>query len=102
MVEIAANIRYCSTEKGFFPKENFKIIKDNQLFNQGIHLKKFSFIGKSKTYNYTQSNLQTTCVNHCSKVALDELVRSLLKFIFLGMGFSDRSDQQITDLSFDT
>ena len=47
-------------------------------------------------------NLATAYVNDCSKAKLHELIRSLLKFIFLGMNFSDHSDQWITDLLFDT
>ena len=57
---------------------------------------------KFETYNYTQSNLSTTCANDCSKVKVHELVRLLLQFICLGMDFSDHANQRITDLSFDT
>ena len=44
---------------------------------------------KSEAHNCTQPNLSTACVNDCTKVKLHELVRSLLKFIYLGMYFSD-------------
>ena len=47
---------------------------------------------KSETYNYTQFNLPTACVNDCSKMKLHELVSSLQKFIALGMDFSDHRD----------
>ena len=57
---------------------------------------------KFETYNYTQSNLPTACVNDCLKVKLHEMVTSLLKLIVLGMDFSDHTDQWITDLSFET
>ena len=57
---------------------------------------------KSETYYYTQLNLPTTCANDCFKVKVHELVRSILKFIFLGMDFSDHADQRILDLPFDT
>ena len=57
---------------------------------------------KPEIYNYTQSNLQTACVNDCSKVKGHELVRPLQKFICLGMDLSNHTDQWITDLSFDT
>ena len=54
---------------------------------------------KSETYNYTQPNLPTNCAKGCSKVKVHELARSLLKFIWLGMDFSNYADQRITDLS---
>ena len=41
-------------------------------------------------------------VNDWSKVKVHELVRSLLKFTCLNMDFSDHTNLQITDLSFDT
>ena len=49
-----------------------------------------------------QSDLPTACISDCLKVKVHELVRSLLKFICLGMDFSDDTDQRITDLSFET
>ena len=55
---------------------------------------------KSEIYNYTQSNLPTACVNDCSKVKMNELVRSLLQFIVPGIDFSDHADQWIIDLLF--
>ena len=55
---------------------------------------------KSETYNYTQRNLPTACVNDCSKVKVHELFRPL-KLICQGMDFGDHSDQWIADLSFD-
>ena len=53
---------------------------------------------ESETYNYTQWNLLIACASDCSKVKAHELVKSLLKFIVLGMTFSDHIDQWITDL----
>ena len=53
---------------------------------------------ESEIYNYTQLSLLTACARDCSKVKVHELVKSLLKFIVLGMNFSDDVDQWITDL----
>ena len=41
------------------------------------------------------------CVNNSLKVKMHGLVISPLKFICLGMDFSDHSDQEITDQLFD-
>ena len=57
---------------------------------------------KSKTFNYTQLNLPTACVNDSPNVKVHELVRSLVKFIVPGMDFSNDADQWITDLLLDT
>ena len=50
---------------------------------------------KSETCNYSLSNLATTRVNEYPKIKAHELVRSL-KFIFLGIDFSDHLDQWST------
>ena len=41
------------------------------------------------------------CINNSLKVKVHGLVISPLKFICLGMDFSDHSDQEITDQLFD-
>lgn len=71
------------------------------LGDTSINKKTYDKQGKSETYDYTQWNQPTVCVNNSSKLKVREYARSLIKFIYLDMDFSDHTDQRINDLSFD-